>query len=50
MKEKPDAAKLRAFVAKCRNADGGYGVMPGQKSTGSGTYFAAIILHWLDEK
>ncbi len=50
MKEKPDEAKLRAFIAKCRNADGGYGVAPGQGSSVSGTYFAGIILHWLDEK
>jgi hypothetical protein len=50
LKEKPDDAKLRAFVAKCRNADGGYGVAPGQKSSVGATYFASIILHWLDEK
>jgi prenyltransferase beta subunit len=51
LKEKPtDPAKCRAFVAKCRNADGGYGIEPGQKSSASGTYFAAIILHWLAEK
>ena len=52
LKEKPrDVAALRAFVAKCQNADGGYGVAPGQPSSVSGTYFAGIILHWLaDEK
>lgn len=50
LKERPDAAKLRAFVVKCRNADGGYGVSPGAASTVSGTYFASILLHWLDEK
>jgi hypothetical protein len=50
LKEKPDEAKLRAFIAKCRNADGGYGVAPGQSSTVSGTYFAGIVLHWLDQK
>ncbi len=48
LKAKPDAAKLRAFVARCRNADGGYGVAPGQSSTVSGTYYAGIILHWLE--
>ena len=42
--------ELRAFVAKCRNDDGGYGVAPGLASTAGGTYFASIILHWLDEK
>jgi hypothetical protein len=51
LKARPDDADgVRAFIAKCRNADGGYGVAPGQTSTGSGTYFAAIITHWLNEK
>lgn len=40
---------VRSFVAKCRNADGGYGVAPGQPSNVGGTYFAAIILHWLKD-
>ena len=44
------AALLREFVAKCRNDDGGYGVAPGEKSAVGPTYFASIILHWLDEK
>jgi prenyltransferase beta subunit len=48
--EKPArATDLRAFVGKCRNADGGYGAAPGQPSSVGATYFAAIILHWLDE-
>jgi hypothetical protein len=48
MKEKPrDPAKLREFVAKCRNADGGYGVKPGEPSTMSGVYYAGMISHWL---
>jgi prenyltransferase beta subunit len=51
LKSKPaDPDRLRTFITKCRNADGGYGVAPGQLSSVSGTYFAAIILHWLDEK
>ncbi len=41
------AARCRAFVDRCRNADGGYGVAPGQVSTAAGSYFAASILHWL---
>lgn len=41
---------VRSFVAKCRNSDGGYAVAPGQPSSVSGTYFAAIVLHWLKEK
>lgn len=39
---------LRAFIVKCRNTDGGYGVTPGTPSTASATYFASILLHWLD--
>jgi hypothetical protein len=50
LKDRPDAEKVRKFVAKCRNDDGGYGVMPGQPSAVGGTYFASIILHWLAEK
>jgi prenyltransferase beta subunit len=50
LKDRPDADKIRGFIAKCRNADGGYGVAPGQPSNVGGTYFASIILHWLDEK
>ena len=50
LKEKPaDVPAFRAFVTKCRNADGGYGVAPGQPSGAGGSYFAAIILHWLTE-
>jgi hypothetical protein len=49
MKELPaDPAKLRSFMAKCRSEAGGYGVMPGQPPTAAGTYYAAIISHWLD--
>lgn len=49
LKETPaDVAKLRAFVAKCRNADGGYCVAPGQPSSAGGTYYATIVTKWLD--
>jgi prenyltransferase beta subunit len=44
------AGDLKAYVAKCRNADGGYGVTPGTPSSAGGTYFASIILHWLASK
>jgi prenyltransferase beta subunit len=50
LKEKPDAEKVRKFVARCRNDDGGYGVSPGERSAAGATYFASIILHWLAEK
>ncbi len=49
LKEKPDLARVRGFVERCRNADGGYGVTPGAASTVSGTYYAAVIQHWADE-
>jgi prenyltransferase beta subunit len=41
------ADDLKKFIARCRNADGGYGVTPEAPSTASGTYFAGIVLHWL---
>jgi prenyltransferase beta subunit len=51
LKAWPDRAEgLRTFIAKCRNEDGGYGVAPGQPSSVSGTYYAAIIRHWEDAK
>jgi prenyltransferase beta subunit len=50
LKAKPAKAQaLRDFVATCRNADGGYGVEPGQPSSVGATYYASIILHWLGE-
>lgn len=49
LKEKPDLAQLRAFISRCRNADGGYGMQPGQPSAASPTYFAAILLHWAED-
>ena len=51
LKARPDRVEdVRAFVAKCRNDDGGYGIAPGQPSSVSSTYFASIITHWLKEK
>jgi hypothetical protein len=51
LKERPaDVGALGTFIAKCHNTDGGYGTAPGQASGVSGTYFAGIILHWLEEK
>ena len=45
-----DADRLLAFIDSCRNDDGGYGVAKGKPSSASGTYYAATITHWLDEK
>jgi hypothetical protein len=50
LKEKPDVEALHTFVAKCRNADGGYGIVPGEPATVAGTYYAAIIRHWFPGK
>ena len=48
LKARPARAnELLVFVARCRNNDGGYGMAPGQPSNVNGTYFAAIIQHWL---
>jgi prenyltransferase beta subunit len=47
LKEKPDADKLREYIAKCRQPDGSYSVSPGGKGNLGATYFAAIILRWL---
>src|SRR5262245_5470343 len=50
LKQKPsNPAKLRAYVARHRNADGGYGTEPGKPSNIGGTYFAITILYWLAE-
>jgi prenyltransferase beta subunit len=49
LKKKPDVQRCLHFVASCRNEDGGYGGAPGQGSTVSTTYYAAIIRHWLTE-
>lgn len=48
LKAQPNDVKaMRAFVAKCRNSDGGYGAVPGQSSAVNSTYYAGVILHWL---
>lgn len=49
MKTKPkDTARLREFLQKCSNPDGGYGISPGEPSGVGPVYFATIITHWLD--
>jgi prenyltransferase beta subunit len=49
LKLKPEAAAVRKFIASCRNMDGSYSVQPGKPASVSATYYAAIILHWLEE-
>jgi prenyltransferase beta subunit len=47
----PEGKKhLAVFIQSCRNGDGGYGVAPGQPSGVSGTYYAAMIRHWQNER
>jgi prenyltransferase beta subunit len=50
LRQRPDGRRLRAFVSRCRNADGGYGVAPGKPSGAGPTYYAASILHWLGQE
>ncbi|HYT90791.1 MAG TPA: prenyltransferase/squalene oxidase repeat-containing protein [Gemmataceae bacterium] len=51
LKDHPeDVEALRSFVTRCRNEDGGYAILPGEPSTVGATYFATIILHWMDRK
>jgi prenyltransferase beta subunit len=50
LKEKPkNVDGVRQFFARCRNADGGYGMAPGQPTTVGGTYYAAAVSRWLGE-
>jgi hypothetical protein len=46
----PSVDGLHNFIHKCRNEDGGYAVVPGDASSVAGTYYAAIITYWLDNK
>lgn len=40
--------QLRAFIASCRNTDGGYSIQPREPSSLHGTYYATIVRYWLD--
>jgi len=49
LKDKPkDTKALKAFLAKCRNPDGGYSVERGKASTLSGVYYASAISKWME--
>lgn len=39
---------LKRWVASCRHHEGGYGIRPGQPPTVGATYFAAMVLSWLN--
>jgi hypothetical protein len=49
LKEKPDLARVREFIGKCRNTDHGYGAEPGQPSAANPTYYAVTMLGWIEE-
>jgi len=46
MKEKPDLPRLRAYLAKHRQSDGGYAPTPGGTPDIGATYYAMIMTHW----
>ena len=46
MKEKPDLDRLRGYIAKHHQSDGGYGPTPGASSDLGGTYFCSIMNYW----
>jgi pimeloyl-ACP methyl ester carboxylesterase len=47
LKETPDPEKLRGFLARCRQSDGGYATQPRGEADLSGTYYATTILRWV---
>ncbi len=47
LKEAPDLDKLRGFIARCRQSDGGYAPKPGGVAALSSTYYATIVLRWI---
>ena len=49
LKEKPKNRRaIIKYLAYSKNADGGFGVAPGEPSTMSGTYYFAAISKWLE--
>lgn len=46
----PRVDALRQWVASCLHVGGGYGLRPGQKPSVGATYFAAMVLSWLDSR
>lgn len=44
-----DLDQLRAYVASCRNDDGGYATIPKGKSSAAASYYAGIIQYWISE-
>ncbi|MBV8231066.1 MAG: DUF1080 domain-containing protein, partial [Planctomycetaceae bacterium] len=46
LEEKPDLKRLREFLARCRQSDGGYAVKPGDVADVVGTYYATTVFRW----
>jgi dienelactone hydrolase len=46
LKEKPDLGRLRAYIAKYRQSDGGYAPTPGGVADVGATYFCSIMSYW----
>ena len=46
MKEKPDLPRLRGYIAKHRQSDGGYSPSPGGAADLGGTYSCSIMSYW----
>lgn len=48
LQSSPDLGRLRRFLDRCRNGDGGYGNRPGDTSQAGPTYYASIVLNWAE--
>jgi len=48
--EPKDPAALRHFLSLCANKDGGYAAQPGTPSAAGPTYYATVIMGWLQKK
>jgi acetyl esterase/lipase len=46
LKEQPDIDRIRSYIARCRQSDGGYASTPGGVADLSGTYYACIMTYW----
>src|SRR5262249_35691321 len=46
IRERPDLDRLRSFLARHRQADGGYAPEPGQAANLGSTYFCTIMSRW----
>ncbi|MBX6313687.1 MAG: DUF1080 domain-containing protein [Isosphaeraceae bacterium] len=47
LREKPDLERLRSYLAKHRQADGGYSSQPSGVADNGGTYFVTTVNRWV---